>query len=130
MSSITVYQADMAGFFLYDVKAYELALQEGEYNIPFMALRAAPKDAPPGYVNRVAGDDWVVVEDHREDVLYYVKTPATEDKPALIERYQMASVVAVDGQNVSFDGGGPIPSWLTSVAPEPAEGSETQPAIA
>lgn len=124
--SIDVWQTDPVGFLLYATKAFELALQPGSYNVPYGALTVAPPEAQAGYVARAVSDtEWMLVEDHRFDALYYVKTPATETERAVVEPYQMREVVEADGESVSYDGGGPIPDWLTATAPEP-----TQPQIA
>lgn len=117
----TVWQSDLLGFLLYPVIAYELTLQPGSFNIPFGAVESEPWPAPAGMVNR-ANDDWaawVLVEDHRRDALYYVKEPATGEKQAVLELYRMGAVIEIDGQTESYDGGGPIPTWLTATPPEP-----------
>jgi len=121
-NSIDVWQTDPVGFLLYATKAFELALQPGTYNVPYGALIKEPPQAPAGYVARAEnGTDWVLVEDHRFDTLYYVKVAATESEPAVIEQYQMRAEVRADGELVSYDGGGPIPGWLTATAPEPTQ---------
>lgn len=108
MNTIPVYQADANGFFLYESKASELALDPGNYNIPFGAVVAAPPKCPAGEVARLVNGEWAAVEDHRDDTLYVVGTNA---------KYTLGSVV--DGQ--SYDGGGPLPEWLTDVEPAPTE---------
>ena len=118
MTSITVYQADSLGFFLYPTEAFELPLQPEEFNVPFGAHRKAPPVAPSGFVARATAQDvWEVVEDHRRDILFYVKEPATGEKEAYLEQYLMGAVVEIGGKAVSYDGGGAIPDWLTADAP-------------
>ena len=120
MKYIVVYQSDLAGFFVYENKAYELALQAGSFNVPYGALEVAPAKALEGYVARISagGSDWEIVEDHRRDVLYYVKTPASSEALPVLEMYQIGAHVNVDDVTVSYDGGGQIPDWLT---PSPLE---------
>jgi len=116
----TVWQADLLGFLLYPAVAHELGLQPGAYNIPFGALEAEPLPAPPGMVNR-ANDDWTsweLVEDHRQDRLFYMVRAATEDEPAVFAEYIIGKQVVVDGQEQRYDGGGPIPAWLLIQPPE------------
>lgn len=108
MNTIPVYQADANGFYLYESKASELALDPGNYNIPFGAVQSAPPKCIDGEVARLVNGEWGVVEDHRADTLYVVATGA---------KYTLGT--AVDGQ--SYDGGGPVPEWLTDVEPAPAE---------
>ncbi|MBF8176930.1 phage tail protein [Herminiimonas contaminans] len=123
MKCIDVFQADYKGFLLFQTVANELALAPGVFNRPYLSYDERPHEAPPGMVNRrnlPINDAWVLVEDHRDDVLYYVVAPATEEKPAVIAQYHLDQLVEVDGVQVSYDGGGPIPYWLTDVAPVPA----------
>lgn len=120
MRSIPVWQADDKGFLLFETVANELVLDPGEFNRPYQSYDERPHEEPPGMVNRrnlPVNDAWVLVEDHRADILYYVHTPATEEKPAVINQYHLDQVVLVDGVQVSYDGGGPVPDWLTDVAP-------------
>ena len=113
MESIIVYQADALGFFIYPTTAYELGLQPGDYNVPYGAKRTAPPEAPAGFVARSSGpEEWILVEDHRKDELYYVATPAVGDTLAVYKPYSMGTLVVVDGQEFIYDGGGPVPSWL------------------
>ncbi len=118
MSSITVYQADALGFFLYPTQAFELPLQPGDFNIPYGALIEEPPAAPQGYVARVVGSEWQLVEDHRQDRLFYVMQPAAGDELAMFAEYLIGSQLALDGQELRYDGGGPVPAWLISQLPE------------
>lgn len=111
MNTITVYQADADGFFLYESKASELALDPGHFNVPFGAVPAEPPSVSSGQVARLMNGEWTVVEDHRSDMLYVIATGAS---------YQVGT--NVHGQ--SYDGGGPIPVWLTDVQPAPADSVE------
>lgn len=110
MNHIPVYQTDPLGFFLYEDQAHELLQQPGDFNIPYGAVTVAPPAAPEAHIQRLVNGEWVVVEDHRKDVLYVVETGAP---------YQIGSTVEVDSASVTYDGGGPVPAWLTDVAPEP-----------
>lgn len=121
MNSIPVDQTDQFGFLIFRTIANEFPLAPGYFNIPYRAYADLAPDAPAGMVQRRVGDDWEIVEDHRQDVLYYVKTPATETKPAVLDHYQIGAVVNVEGVPTSYDGGGPVPEWLTDVAPVPPE---------
>lgn len=116
----TVWQADLLGFLLYPAVAHELALQPGAYNVPFGALEIEPLSAPPGMVNR-ANDDgtsWNLVEDHRRDQLYYLSMPVTAESPPQYAQYVMNTPVEIDGETLLYDGGGPVPAWLTAQPPE------------
>lgn len=108
MNHIPVYQTDPLGFFLYEDQAHELLHQPGDFNIPYGAVTVAPPAAPAGHVQRLVDGEWVVVEDHRKDVLYVVESGAP---------YQIGSTVEVDSASVTYDGGGPVPDWLTTVPP-------------
>lgn len=108
MKSINVYQADPNGFFLYESKAHELALDPGNFNVPFGAVSIAPPEAIAGQVAQLVGGEWTLVEDHRADTLYVIANGT---------RYTLGE--AVDGQ--CYDGGGPLPEWLTDIQPQPAE---------
>lgn len=122
MDWITVYQADALGFYNHEGRAYELFLQPGEYNIPFGAKRTAPPVTAAGFVARSSGpEEWTVVEDHRKDVLFYEKTPAAGDAPAVFAQYQMNTMVEIGGVELSYDGGGEVPAWLTATPPAPSE---------
>lgn len=118
MSSITVYQADPQGFFLYATEAYELPLQLGDFNVPYGALIDAPPAATQGYVARAGENGWQLVEDHRQDRLFYVLQPAAGDELAVFAEYVIGSEVSVDGQELRYDGGGPVPAWLIAQLPE------------
>ncbi len=126
--TIDVYQAGPDRFFLYQSLAYELGLVPDVFDIPHLAYTDAPPVAPAGMQARrnVEGTAWDVEEDHREDVLFYVKTPATADKPAVLEHYQFGQKVDVEGVEVSYDGGGSVPDWLTDVPPTPPEPSQPE----
>ncbi|WP_413460234.1 phage tail protein [Herbaspirillum huttiense] len=122
MEAITVYQADSLGFYLYSLLAHELAMQPGSFNVPYGAKLAPPPATEPGYVARSSGpEEWTVVEDHRKEVLFYEKTPAAGDAPAVFAQYEMSSVVEIGGMALRYDGGGEIPAWLTATPPAPAE---------
>jgi hypothetical protein len=108
MATINVYQTDDHGFYLYETVAYEFPLAPGTYNIPYGAYTDAPPEVAAGMVARRVDDEWVVVEDHRKDVLYVVASG---------QQYTIGSIVEVDGADQSYDGGGPVPTWLTDVAP-------------
>lgn len=110
LKSKTVYQADLLGFFLYSTLAYELALAPDYYNIPFGAYEDEPLPAPVGMVNRRSEDllAWVHVEDHRDGAFWVVGTG---------QQYAIGSAVSIDGVDALYDGGGPVPDWLTDVAP-------------
>ncbi|WP_112069206.1 phage tail protein [Herbaspirillum rubrisubalbicans] len=118
MSSITVYQADPLGFFLYPTEAFELPLQPGDFNIPYGALTDAPPAVPQGYAARVGGNGWHLVEDHRQDRLFYMSQAAAGDELAIFAEYVIGTLVIVDGQELRYDGGGPVPSWLMTQLPE------------
>lgn len=106
----TVYQADMRGFFLHPDEASELFFQPGEFNMPFGSVEQEPPPAGEGFVPRLIGGKWEVVEDHRGEVLYVASTGA---------HYEFGTLVELDGSSVIYDGGGPVPAWLTNVPPEP-----------
>ncbi|MBN4664220.1 phage tail protein [Pandoraea nosoerga] len=112
METKTVYQTDEHGFYLYPMVAYELSLSPGHYNVPYGAVEPAPPPAADGMVARWREDAWSVVEDHRREMLYVTGIGA---------QYQIGSIIKVEGENASYDGGGPIPSWLTTTAPTSAE---------
>ncbi|OWY32029.1 phage tail protein [Herbaspirillum aquaticum] len=118
MSSIIVYQADALGFFLYPTQAFELPLQPGDFNIPYGALIEEPPAASPGFVARTSESGWQLVEDHRQDRLFYELQPAAGDELAIFAEYTTGSQVVVDGQTLRYDGGGPVPAWLISQLPE------------
>ncbi len=127
MKSKDVYQADPAGFFLYKTTAYELALAPGKFNVPNLAYEDAPPVAGPGMVaRRTAEGGWQLVEDHRTDILYYLKTAASDEEEAIFEQYQIGTEIEIDGEQVSYDGSGPLPDWLTDIAPEPAQDPQLQ----
>lgn len=119
MNHIVVYQTNAFGFFLYEDKACELLLQPGEFNVPFGAVETPPPEAGAGFIQKLVDGEWTVVEDHRDVDLYVIATG---------DRYQLGTHVDVDNASVTYDGGGPIPAWLTDVAPaidEPVQ--EVQP---
>lgn len=108
MSTIVVYQADIKGFFLFETIAHELALAPGHFNIPFGAYEDEPPAAASGMIARRIGDEWVLVEDHREGVFYVVESN---------ERYTIGAQAIVGGVEVQYDGGGAVPEWLTDIEP-------------
>lgn len=109
MQHKTFYQTNPFGFFLYEDQAHELLLQPGEFNIPYGAVETPPPAVGEGFIQKLVEGEWTVVEDHRQAVLYLVEGGA---------QYQFGSHVDVDSASVTYDGGGPIPAWLTDVAPE------------
>lgn len=109
MNTITVWQTNAAGFLLYAIGANELSMQSGEYNIPYGAYADAPPDARAGHVARRIEGAWAMVEDHRSDTLYVIDGHGT--------KYQIGSEIEIEGTMLSYDGGGPIPDWLTLDAP-------------
>lgn len=113
MATKIVYQTDNDQIFIYETLAHELALAPGQYNIPYGAYEDAPPAVAAGQCARRTADEtaWEVVEDHRSDTLYLVDGGA---------QYSRGSVVEVDGLDVSYPGWGPVPAWLTDVAPTPA----------
>lgn len=117
MKQKAVYQTDRSGFFLYSTVAYELMLQPGAFNVPFGAVEKEPPATIGGQVARIKDNDWEIVEDHRGDALYLTVAEATEDKPAVLMLYAIGSVVSVDGVEVHYDGGGPVPDWLSNTVP-------------
>lgn len=110
MSQKTIYQADKNGFFLYEDQANAFFLDPTRFNIPYLAYEEKPPATDPGYVARRKNGEWIVVEDHRADVLYVASTG---------EIYTIDSTVEIDNASVRYDGGGPIPPWLTPDAPQP-----------
>lgn len=108
METKTVYQADQHGFFLYPTVANELALSPGSFNVPYGACEDAPPLFGSGWVAKRDGDRWVVVEDHRGKAFYLVSSG---------EEYRLGNAVEVDGESVTYDGGGSIPAWLTTEKP-------------
>lgn len=112
MATKTVYQADAATrVYLYPMTAHELPFAPGFFSIPYSAYEDTPPDVPVGQVvqRNVDGTAWDGVEDHRSDVFYVVASAA---------RYDMGSVVEVDGEQLSYAGLGGIPAWLTLTAPK------------
>ncbi|WP_353191951.1 phage tail protein [Pandoraea pnomenusa] len=110
MEEKTVYQTDAAGFFLYRTTAHELFLSPGEFNVPYGAVEAEPPAANDGSVPKWDGEKWMIVEDHRQKSLYVVATGAA---------YTLGDTVELNSESVTYDGGGPIPAWLTLDAPAP-----------
>lgn len=116
MKTKDVYQADQHGFFLYAAVANELTLSPDTFNIPYGALEKAPPEPGEGMVAKWDGAQWTVVEDHRSDKLYLVRDGSD---------YQIGGVVKIGDESVTYDGGGPVPSWLTldtPVRPDPKSG--------
>jgi len=111
MKSITVYQTDADGAFVHPVTAHELAQSPGIYNVPFGAKLVAPPEVPAGHAAVAVGDDWVALEDHRQDMLYVVASG---------QPYAFKTTIAVNQAAVRYTGLGPVPNWLTPEAPAPA----------
>lgn len=107
---IEVDQTDQFGFFQFSMKIYELPLAPGLYSVPYGAFRERAPAVPEGMVARNQGDGWSVVEDHRGTAFYLLSNG---------EKYEFGRVVQIEGEDVSYEGGGPVPSWLTDVAPQP-----------
>ncbi|VVE72988.1 hypothetical protein PPN31119_04467 [Pandoraea pnomenusa] len=112
MKSKTVYQADQYGFFQYPTVANELPLSPGSFNVPYGAYEDAPPLFGSGMAAKRAGDRWAVVEDRRGQVFYLVSSG---------DEYRFGEVVEVDGESVTYDGGGAVPAWLTLEAPAPVQ---------
>lgn len=112
METKPVFQTDQSDFYLYEAVANELPLSPGAFNIPYGAYEDRPPVAPEGMVARRNGNAWVVVEDHRRDVLYVVATG---------QQYSIGSHVEAEGDTLVYDGGGAVPAWLTDVPPAPPE---------
>lgn len=110
MKAKNVFQTDPHGFFLYPTMAHELNLSPDSFNVPYGAVEMAPPAAKEGSIPKWDGSAWTVVEDHRDLKLYIARDGA---------EYQFASAVDLDGESVTYDGGGPIPSWLTETPPAP-----------
>ncbi|MBO1856861.1 phage tail protein [Burkholderia cenocepacia] len=108
MKSKTVYQADADGFFLHELPAYELPLEPGKFNVPFGAYADAPAEPAAGYIAKRTASGWQQVEDHRAATLYVVSTGSS---------YSIGSTIELNGAKVRYDGGGPVPNWLTTTAP-------------
>lgn len=108
MKTIDVYQTDANGFFLYAATASELFLSPGTFNIPYGAVTDAPPKAVMGKAATWDGNAWRMVEDNRSVRLYVARSGA---------EYQLGSVVNIDGESVTYHGGGPIPDWLTKTQP-------------
>ncbi|SAI47496.1 tail fiber assembly protein [Bordetella ansorpii] len=111
---ITVYQADAEGIYQYPTYANELSLDPGTFNVPYGAVLTPPPDAPAGQVARARGDAWELVEDHRTERLFRTDL-------ATVDPYNFGQVLLIDGQAVRYPGWGPIPAWLTPIAPASAE---------
>lgn len=111
MATKTVYQTDPAnGIYLFPTQANELAFAPGLFNIPFGSYEDAPSEAEPGHVAQRdnTGAGWIMVEDHREDVLYQVNGGT---------QYLPGSIVDIDGHPMSYPGWGKVPAWLTLTPP-------------
>lgn len=106
MKKIDVYQTDANGFFLYVETASELFLSPGTFNIPYGAVTDAPPKAVTGKAATWDGKAWSMVEDNRAVRLYIAQSGA---------EYQLSSEVNIDGESVTYHGGGPIPDWLTKI---------------
>ncbi|VVE55305.1 hypothetical protein PIN31009_04955 [Pandoraea iniqua] len=104
MEEKIVYQTDESGFFLYQTTAHELFLSPGEFNVPYGAVEAEPPAVNEGSVSRWDGEKWTIVEDNRRKLLYVVTTSAP---------YTIGEPVDLVNETVRYDGGGPIPAWLT-----------------
>ncbi len=103
MTSISVYQADTAGCYLYELTAHALALQPDAYNIPAGAYTDAPPPAPVGMIQRRTAGGWETVEDHRKAALWLDHgTPYT---------------LGEDHEGQTYDGLGPLPVWLHTTEP-------------
>lgn len=107
-----VYQTNHDGLFLYESVANELALTPGTFNIPFGACEDPPPQAPSGKCPRRVGNAWELVDDHRTTPLWVVETGAP---------YQVGAEHEGASGSVRYPGWGPLPNWLTRVAPPPAE---------
>lgn len=110
MEKKTVYQTDEHGFFLYPAIAHELYLSPGGFNVPYGAVEVQPPNVDGGMVSMWDGAAWSVVEDHRGTKLYVAESG---------REYQIGTALEVDGQSVTYHGGGPVPPWLTLDAPPP-----------
>jgi hypothetical protein len=99
-----VYQTSPDGLFIHEVGASELSLSPGEFNIPFGAYVDAPPAAPAGKVARREGNDWILIDDHRNTPLWIAETGL---------HYSVGTSATVDGQELAYPGYGQIPSWLT-----------------
>ncbi|KDB09779.1 hypothetical protein LIG30_1263 [Burkholderia sp. lig30] len=108
MKTMTVYQTDHDGCYLYPVVANELALQPDSFNIPYGAVETEPPAAASGMVAQWSNGAWATVLDNRSTALYVASTGA---------QYPIGGSVEVGGASVSYNGLGPIPSWLTTTAP-------------
>lgn len=108
MTTLTVYQTDGTGAYLYPLEANEIALQPGEFNIPFGAVETAPPVASSGQVPQWSNGAWTIVEDSRNLTFFVVATGDT---------YTLGSQIEVDSASVSFNGLGAVPAWLTTTAP-------------
>ncbi|PJM72119.1 phage tail protein [Achromobacter ruhlandii] len=103
-----VFQTDSDGLFQYETVANELPLSPGMFNVPYGAQETAPPAAPAGMVARWDGERWGLVEDYRQAALYVAETGAP---------YILGGRLEIAGEPVSYSGWGPLPAWLTTVAP-------------
>ncbi|VVD68067.1 hypothetical protein PCO31010_00462 [Pandoraea commovens] len=108
MEEKIVYQTDPAGFFLYQETAHELFMSPGEFNVPYGAVEVGPPAANEGYAPKWDGEKWAIVEDHRQKSFYVVTTGAP---------YMLGDSIELENESVRYDGGGPIPVWLTLDVP-------------
>ncbi|AOK40849.1 hypothetical protein [Burkholderia vietnamiensis] len=108
MKTMTVYQTDHDGCYLYPVVANELALQPDSFNIPYGAVETEPPEAASGTVAQWADGAWQLVADNRGTVLYVAATGV---------QYEFGCTVEIDSASVSYNGLGPIPAWLSATAP-------------
>lgn len=108
MTTLTVYQTDDAGAYLFPVQANEIALQPTEFNIPYGAVEEAPPPVPAGQVAQWSNGEWLTVVDNRNVTLYVASSGAP---------YTLGESIEVDNASVRYNGLGLIPSWLTTAAP-------------
>ena len=106
-----VFQTNDDGLFLYESLANELALTPGTFNIPYGACEDMPPQAPTGKWPRRIGNAWVLVDDYRTTPRWVVETSMP---------YSIGSEHEGPDGTVRYPGWGPLPDWLTRIAP-PAE---------
>lgn len=114
MKQIDTYQTDQFKIFMYVSKANEFELDPGKYNVAHGAYTDEPPTVPAGkLVRRNAKDDgWLKQDDNRKNIYYVIETG---------EQYSIGAPVNVGGNEVLYDGGGPVPTWLTDIKPVPPE---------
>ncbi|VFR33724.1 hypothetical protein BRI6_3155 [plant metagenome] len=110
---VTVYQTDADGLFQHPFTANELAQQPGSFNIPYGARLSLPPVAAAGQVAQATGDSWALVEDWRASQFYRIDDAS---------EYSLGAAILLGDQVVRYPGWGPVPAWLTRVAP-PAPGA-------